>query len=261
MNAPPMNVLARTPLRVRHEVRRRLLQVVRVERLTPRMRRIVLGGDALEGFSSAAADDYVTLFFPPPGDRTPAFPEGPARDYTPRRFDPVARELTLEFVLHGDGPAAPRAARATPGQWLRVAGPHGSLLIPEDYAFYLLAGDESALPAIARRLEEMHPGTRALVLIEAADAAEERRLPTAGNAEIVWLYRDGAEAGTTRLLDRAIRTARLPAGDLHAWLAGEIDTVRRLRMALIERGVPRGDIKAAGYWRRGHADSHGTVED
>ncbi len=257
-----MNVLARTPLRVRHETRRRLLQVVRVEQPTPRMRRIVLGGDALDGFTSAAADDHVKLFFPAPGNLAAVFPDGgPVRDYTPRRFDPVARELTLEFVLHGDGPASSWAARATPGQWLGVAGPRGSMLIPEDYAAYLLAGDETALPAIARRLEEMHPGTRALALIEVADAAEERRLPTAANAEIVWLHRGKAEPGATRLLDQALRDARLPAGDLHAWLAGEIDTVRRLRAALIERGVGRADIKAAGYWRLGHADSHGTVED
>ncbi len=257
-----MNVLARTPLRVRHEIRRRLLSVVRVEQITPRMRRIVLGGEALDGFASAAADDHVKLFFPPPGEVARVFPEdGPVRDYTPRRFDPVARELTLEFVLHGDGPASSWAAHATPGRLLGVAGPRGSMLIPEDYAAFLLAGDETALPAIARRLEEMHPGTRALVLIEAADAAEERHLPTAANAEIVWLHRGREAPGTTRLLDQALRSARLPADDLHAWLAGEIDTVRRLRATLIERGVARTDIKAAGYWRLGHADSHGTVED
>ncbi len=257
-----MNALSRTPLRVRHEVRRRLLQVRRVEQLTPRMRRIVLGGDALDGFASAAADDHVKLFFPPPGDTRPVFPDdGPVRDYTPRRFDPAAGELTLEFVLHGDGPASSWAARAAPGQWLGVAGPRGSLLVPEDYAAFLLAGDETALPAIARRLEEMQPGTRALALIEVADAAEERHLPTAANAEIVWLHRDRARPGTTRVLDDALERARLPAQDLHAWLAGEIDTVRRLRSVLVGRGVSRTDIKAAGYWRLGHADCHGTVED
>ncbi len=257
-----MNALFRTPLRVRHDIRRRLLQVRRVEQLTPRMRRIVLGGDALEGFVSAAADDHVKLFFPPPGDTRPVFPDdGPVRDYTPRRFDPASGTLTVEFVLHGDGPASSWAARAAPGQWLGVAGPRGSLLIPEDYAGFLLAGDETALPAIARRLEEMQPGARALALIEVADAAEERHLPTAANAEIVWLHRDRAAPGTTRLLDEALERARLPAQDLHAWLAGEIDTVRRLRGVLIERGVPRADIKAAGYWRLGHADCHGTVED
>ena len=257
-----MNALSRTPLRVRHEVRRRLLQVLRVEQLTPRMRRIVLGGEALDGFASAAADDHVKLFFPSPGDTRPVFPDdGPVRDYTPRRFDPVAGELTLEFVLHGDGPAASWAARAAPGQWLGVAGPRGSLLVPEDYAAFLLAGDETALPAIARRLEEMQPGTRALVLIEVADAAEERHLPSAANAEIIWLHRDRARPGTTRLLDEALHRARLPAQDLHAWLAGEIDTMRRLRGILIERGIPRTDIRATGYWRLGHADGHGTIED
>jgi NADPH-dependent ferric siderophore reductase len=59
-----VNSITRTPLRMRHEIRRRLVQIVRVEQLSPGMRRIVLGGDELDGFTSAAADDHVKLFFP-----------------------------------------------------------------------------------------------------------------------------------------------------------------------------------------------------
>jgi NADPH-dependent ferric siderophore reductase len=205
----------------------------------------------------------VKLFFPAPGDHRPLFPEGgPARDYTPRRHDPVTRELTLEFVLHGDGPAAAWAAQAAPGQWLGVGGPRGSLLVPETYDVWLLAGDETALPSIARRLEEMRPGARAIALIEVENAAEERHLPTAANAAITWLHRNGAPPGTTRLLDQALEALSLPSGDLHAWLAGEIDTARRLRTHLIDtRGIARADIKAAGYWRLGAAAAHGRIED
>ena len=111
------------------------------------------------------------------------------RDYTPRRFDAVSQTLTVEFVLHGDGPAASWARQATPGDWLAVGGPRGSFLAPDDYDAYLLAGDETALPAISRRLEEMPPGVRAIVLVEVADRHEERHLPTAANASIVWLHR------------------------------------------------------------------------
>lgn len=146
------------------------------------------------------------LVFPDGGER----PE--VRDYTPRRFDAAARELTIEFVLHGDGPASGWAARAAPGQWIGVGGPRGSRLLPEDYDAYLLAGDETALPAIARRLEEMCPGARAVVLIEVADAAEERYLPTAANASVTWLHRNGVPAGTGGLLRQALSAVILPGG-------------------------------------------------
>ena len=110
----------RTARRVRHETKMRLLQVREVSRLTPKMVRVVLGGEALAGFVSAAHDDHVKLFFPQPGHdkpvlptptpNGPVYPEGAARpaarDYTPRRYDPAANTLTIDFVLHGEGPAA-----------------------------------------------------------------------------------------------------------------------------------------------------------
>jgi NADPH-dependent ferric siderophore reductase len=108
----------------------------------------------------------------------------------------------------------------------------------------------------------MHPGTHATVLIEVANAAEERHLPTAANARIVWLHRNGTPAGTTPLLERALRAMAPPRGDLHAWLAGEIDIVRGLRTHLVEdRGIPRAQIQAAGYWRLGVADGHARLDD
>ncbi len=271
-----MNVVTRTPLRVRHPLKLRLVQVVRVETVSPRMRRVVLGGAALDGFTSAAADDHVKLFFPAPGQAQPVLPalgpDGPvfpadaprpvARDYTPRRFDPDARELTVEFVLHGDGPATRWAAQAEPGQWLGVGGPRGSFLVPEDFDTYLLIGDETALPAIARRLEEMPPGARVLALIEVAERAEERYLPTAANATVTWLHRNGAPSGSTALLPRALEALTLPKGDAHAWIAAEIETVRGLRQHLLDiRGLPRAHIRAAGYWRIGEANAHMQVED
>ncbi|MGI4748548.1 MAG: siderophore-interacting protein [Janthinobacterium lividum] len=266
---------ARTPIRLQHEIRLRLAQVIGVEILSPRMRRIVFGGDALAGFTTAAPDDHVKLFFPAPsqdkptlptlGPNGPAFPEGAerpvVRDYTPRRFDAASNTLTVEFALHGNGPAANWARTASPGQWLGIGGPRGSLLVPEDYDTYLLAGDETALPAIARRLEEMQPGARAIALIEVENGDEERHLPTATNASIRWLHRNGRAAGQPDLLEQALRSVQLPDGDTHAWLAGEIDTIRRLRTHLTEdRKIPRTNIKAAGYWRIGVADAHGKIE-
>jgi NADPH-dependent ferric siderophore reductase len=267
-----MNSITRTPIRVRHPTKLRLADVVRVEQASPRMRRIMFGGEALEGFTSAAADDHVKLFFPTPGETTPHLPGGIAgeterpaqvmRDFTPRRFDAAARELTIEFVLHGDGPATAWAAQAAPGDMLGIAGPRGSFLLPDDFDAYVLMGDETALPAIARRLEELRPGVTAIVLIEVADRDEERHLPTAANAAITFLHRNGAAPGTTALLHDAVQCMTMPRGDVHAWIAAEIDTARALRTHFMQvRGLPRDHVRAAGYWRIGEADSHARIED
>jgi NADPH-dependent ferric siderophore reductase len=276
-----MSLTLHAAIRVRHQPRLRLLEVARVEQLSPRMRRIVLAGPDLDGFTSASPDDHVKLFLPAPGAERPllptpgpngpVWPEGavrPAlRDYTPRRYDPASQELAIEFVLHDvggphGGPASEWAAQAAPGHWLGVGGPRGSTLIAEDYDAYLIAGDESALPSIARRLEEMRPGTPAIVLIEVADEAERRHLPTAANAAITWLFRRGAPAGRTSLLADAVRGLTLPRGDVHAWIAGEIDTARTLRRILIEqRRMSRAQIHAAGYWRLGAEGAHARLDE
>ncbi len=265
-----MNHTMRAPVRVRYEPVLRLAEVASVEQLSPRMRRITLAGPALEGFTSAGAGDHVKLFFPAPGQSrpvlpileagAPVFPDAARpilRDYTPRHYDPRGLALSIDFVLHGGGPATDWAAQAQPGQTLGIGGPRGSFLTPDDYDTYLLVGDETALPAIARHLEELRPGVRAIVCIEVADAGEERHLPTAANASIRFLYRDGQPAGTTRLLDEALRAQSLPRGETYAWIAAEAETARRLRKYLLEdEAMPTNQVRAAGYWRRGEAGAH-----
>ena len=270
-----MNQLAPMPTHGRPRPAPRPVQVVRVERVSPRMSRVVLGGDALDGFVTVAPDDHVKLFIPAADQDRPSLPAPEAgrfadaddaarwavRDCTPRRFDPHTRELTVEFVLHGTGPVSEWAARATPGQWIGVAGPKGSRPPPDDCDAFLLVGDETALPAIGRHLEEMHPGVSAFVLVEVADVREERHLPTAAHTRIVWLHRDGVPAGTPALLERALQALDLPGRTMHAWLAGEIETVRRLRRHLVEQGLPREQIRASGYWRVGEPGAHARIDD
>src|SRR5471032_2126017 len=135
-----------TPLRrverVRHDIKRRDLQVARVEELSPNFRRVTFTGDSLADFVSASFDDHVKVFFEPAPGAEPA-----RRDYTPRRYDNAAHELAIEFALHGEGAASDWAAQAAPGQRLTIAGPKGSLIIPVDYDWHLLVGDKTALPA------------------------------------------------------------------------------------------------------------------
>jgi len=266
----------RAARRVRHELKMRMLQVRDVRHITPKMVRIVVGGDDLTGFVSAAYDDHVKLFFPQPGQdkpvlptpgpNGPVYPEGaprPAsRDYTPRRFDAAANTLTLDFVLHGDGPATMWAAQARPGSFLGVGGPRGSFIVPDDYDWFLFVGDETALPAIARRLEELPETTRAIVVVEVADAAEEQQFQTRARLETHWLHRDGTEPGAGSRLQDAVAALRLPGGEGYAWVAAEAATAKALRQHLVEeRGLSKDRVKAAAYWKRGAVAVHETYND
>jgi NADPH-dependent ferric siderophore reductase len=268
--------IERTARRVRHETRRRMLQVRDVRPITPKMLRVTVGGDDLSGFVSAAHDDHVKLFFPPPGEEKPVmptptangpvYPEGApqpaARDYTPRRYDAAANTLTIDFVLHGDGPAAAWAAQARPGHFLGVGGPRGSFIVPDDFDWYLFAGDETALPAIGRRLEELPPSARTVVVAEVADAGEEQRFDTRSKLEAHWLHRGRAAPGDGSLLLNAIAALHLPSGEGYAWVAAEAATAKALRAHLVgERGLSKDRVKAAAYWKQGAVAVHETYND
>ncbi|HWX49757.1 MAG TPA: siderophore-interacting protein [Roseomonas sp.] len=264
----------RTPRRLRHPLRLRALEVLKVEQLTPRMRRVTLGGAALEGFTSLGFDDHVKLFFPAPGQALPVvgpeglvFPEGaprpPARDYTPRRYDPQAGTLLIDFALHEAGPATAWAEQAEPGQPLLIGGPRGSFVIPTEFDWHLLVGDETALPAIGRRLEELPAGSRALVIAEVEGPEEELAFDSAAAVSVTWVHRGDAAPGQPEGLAAALAAAEFPAGDFYAWVACESLIAKALRRQLIaEKGAQPRWVKAAGYWKRGQAAVHEQhVED
>lgn len=262
--------------RVMHELRARLLEVVATELLTPAMKRVVLTGDGLEGFRSPAPDDHVKLLFSPVPDQPPALPRfepgAPryadgvtpplSRDFTPRRFDVARPELTIDFVLHGTGPASSWAATAQPGALVGQVGPRGSLIVSGDVDWHLLASDEAGLPALARRLEELPPGARVDAFVEVADEAAQTELPTRADLRLTWLHRDGRPAGTTDLLEQALRAWDPPAGEGFAWAAAEAGAARALRRHLRdERGLPRAWTRVTGYWKRGAADHHDPPDE
>ena len=250
--------------RVRRDVVLRLLEVKNVQTLTPKMVRVTLTGDALHGFESASPDDHVKVFVPLPGHTHPTLPvltaEGPrsapgvttspARDYTPRRYDANANELDIDFVLHGDGPASTWAAQAKPGQFLGIGGPRGSRIVADDFDTYVLIGDETALPAIGRWLEEMPEGTRAITIVEIAD--EDERVPLHSRAQVErhWLHRNGEAPGMTTRLEDALRAIAFPPGDTFVWVGAESRTVRGIRLYLQnELGHNPDWVKASGYWK------------
>lgn len=246
--------------RVMHEIKRRKLEVLRVTDLTPLMRRVTLHGEDLAGFISLGTDDHVKLLFPRTPEEQAALDnpglgrdsEGPCpamRDYTPRRFDAHSNELDIDFVLHGDGPAASWAAQVEPGQWLYIAGPRGSLVVPDMFDSYLLIGDETALPAIARRLEELPANRSALVVVEVADSTEQQVFHSKAQVDVIWIVR-----GEQDLVD-VTRRLEMPEGKLYAWVATESLLSRKLRRVLLgEFGLEEEFVKAAGYWRLDGSD-------
>ena len=237
-----------------------LLEVTAVRRVTPRTARVTFTGPGLAELE-AWPDQQLKLLVPPPGRpvRLPEPDDDVMRWYQaylaiPPEERPVMRSYTVrsrergtidvDFVLHSGpaGPATAWARRAAPGDVLGRYGPDPAYRRPLSTAdTLLLAGDETAVPAVSTILSEVD---NAVVFLEVADAAEEQPLP----GEVHWLHRNGAEHGS-RLLE-AVRAAALPEGSA-AWLAGEASTVRALRRHLVgERGLPKDDIEFTGYWRR-----------
>jgi NADPH-dependent ferric siderophore reductase len=252
-----------TSHRVLHEIKRRRLEVLRVVDLTPRMRRITLGGPELAGFISLGTDDHVKLLFPQNAAEHAALetlvlgsgkdngPMPAMRDYTPRRYDQDTLELDIDFVLHGDGPAATWAEQAKPGQFLHIAGPRGSMIVPDIFDSYLLIGDETALPAIARRLEGLAANRRALVIVEVENGAEQQRLESAAQINVIWVLREG---GKNNLLT-TVKQLQVPSGNLYAWVATETKVSRQIRRVLLdEHGLNEQFVKAVGYWRLDQSD-------
>jgi NADPH-dependent ferric siderophore reductase len=260
--------------RMRHALRFRLLQVQRVRALNPHLMCVTFTGDDLEDFISASFDDHVKLFFPAPGESTPALPQagpdGPvfdsskprpvARDFTPRRFDQAARQLDIEFALHEAGPATAWAAQAAPGQVLGIGGPRGSFVIPTQFDWHLLIGDETALPAIARRLEELPAGARVATLIEVADRTARIEFDTRADLYAQWRYRNESEHPGGALL-LALREMYVPEGEGYVWAAGEATLMRAVRHLLsAERGIDKRRIRASAYWKRGEQGVHETID-
>ncbi|MDI2141065.1 MULTISPECIES: siderophore-interacting protein [unclassified Pseudomonas] len=251
--------------RVMHEIKRRRLEVLRVVNLTPRMRRITLGGPELAGFISLGTDDHVKLLFPQNAEQAAALetlvlgggkgdvPMPEMRDYTPRRYDLDKLELDIDFVLHGDGPASTWAEQAQPGQFLHIGGPRGSMIVPDIFDSYLLIGDETALPAIARRLEGLAANRKALVVIEVENGKEQQALESAAQVNVIWVLREG---GKDNLL-ATIKQLQVPKGNLYAWVATETKVSRQIRRVLLdEHGLDEQFVKAVGYWR-----AEGSVEE
>ena len=257
---------ALAPTRVKHEIHRRQLTVKSVQAITPRMIRITLEGADLAGFVSAGFDDHIKLIFADPNAPPPAPgeepPRPPMRDFTPRLYDAEAGTLEIDFALHDAGPATAWASQAKPGDTLMIGGPRGSWVLPTGYDWHLLIGDETALPAISRRLNELPRGARAIVVAEVDGPGDEYPFEADVDLTVTWVHRNGAEPGSTDLLARAVAGLKLPQGEYFAWAAAEASAAKAIRAELLgTHGANPKRVKAAGYWRRGDVAVHEPIND
>jgi NADPH-dependent ferric siderophore reductase len=236
------------------------VQVRRVERLTPRMVRVTFASEELAKFVWSGPASHIKLIF----DAAPALAPGVSaqpppqaarattRTYTPRRFNPDAHELDVDFVVHGEGPASTWAQQAAVGQTLTIAGPGRSYRVDPTADWYLLAGDDTAIPAIGTILETLPPAMKVLGLVEIVDAAEEHSL---ARPDIRWLARGADPNNAGRKLEAAVRELGLPPGSGRIYVACEADAMRRIRRHLLEeRQFPRDHLVTRGYWRVGETD-------
>jgi NADPH-dependent ferric siderophore reductase len=240
--------------------------VLRNERLSPHMVRVVLGGDGLAQFATRGqTDHYVKLLFPAAGVTYPEpwdvrrireeFPREQwptTRTYTVRTWDAEVRELSLDFVVHGDeGLAGPWAANAQPGDVIYFSGPGGGYAPDPEADWHLLAGDESALPAIAAALEALPNDAKAHVFLEVENAGEEQKLDAPEGAVVRWIHREGRPVGLP--LVEAITGLEFPDGQPHVFVHGEAGFVKELRRLLrVDRALPLDRLSISGYWRLGH---------
>lgn len=280
--------------RVRHDLRIRRLSVARTRLVTPSLLCITLTGSELSGFISASFDDHLKLLLPTPGESELVLPivtpnglshpdparKPIARDYTPRRYDAVAQELDIEFFLHDAGPASDWARNAQVGDSVGIAGPRGSFVVPDAFDWHILIGDESALPAIARRFEALPAQARIIAVIEVNDETAQVALAARARSQVTWLYRNGSAVGAdagapadatsgagvnpSQLppLAQAAAQLTLPDGEGFVWVAAESKVSRAVRTVMVEQhGVDRQRIRASAYWKKGEQGVHETVED
>lgn len=247
----------RYPQRVRNELRFRELTVLRTERIGAGFQRIVLGGEALEGFSSRGFDDHTKVFFPAPGSTfvPPVVTEEgiewgdvvrpPSRDYTPL-YDEARHELSLDFFIHAGGVASSWALQAKAGDTLTIGGPRGSLVVPEDYAWQLYVCDESGMPALRRRLEaivklSVRPDIHAIVTV--GDASYKDYLAHLSEFNITWAIGHSEQTVADHLAALTV-----PEEDYFIWLTGEGKVVKNLSRQFETDAIDQQLVRASAYW-------------
>lgn len=231
--------------------RKLAFKVVETERMSPSMQRITLTAPELDGFSYAPGQD-VMLLVAAEGSKPIR------RRYTIRSLDRAALTLTLNIVLHGQGPGERWLRSARPGDSIEGIGPRGKITTSPTADWHLFMGDESAMPAILTMTESLPADADATLVIEVPGPDDEQEPFARARTRVSWLHRLGGKAGEPALLATEAAEVELPRGAGHVYLLGEASVVLRLREVLGSRGVAADQISPKAYWGRGRANAgHG----
>lgn len=227
------------------------------------MRRVTLAGSELEGFEITEPAASVRLLLPAePGHlvmpewtgnqfELPDGQRAPIRTFTPRHFGTEELELTLDIVMHDGGVASDWVASVQPGDEVAVSGPGRGYSVDTEARAILLAGDETAIPAISQLLEVLPAEMEVGVHVELADPAGRLDLPTHPASDVTWHDRP-ADASPGDALASAIE-AMDEVPDV-VWVAGEAAAMQRIRKHLFDvRGMSRKTVTARGYWKQGRS--------
>ncbi|HEY2550018.1 MAG TPA: siderophore-interacting protein [Streptosporangiaceae bacterium] len=219
--------------------------------LTPHMQRLELTAPELAGFGYQSGQDVMLL--------VAADQNRPVRRrYTIRSLDPVSEVLTLDVVLHGDGPGERWVRSARPGDRIEGIGPRGKITTRPAADWHLFMGDESALPAIFAMTEALPGDADATLVIEVPAPEDEQELSAPARTRLSWLHRLGRPAGDPAMLAAEAAEVELPDGRGHAYLFGEAKVVLTLREILARRGLADDQVSPKAYWGRGRANAgHG----
>lgn len=269
-NAPSPTPSSPTPRRGRPAPLRAV--VSRVEQPSPRIRRVVLGGGDLAQFSWPGPASHLKLVLPLPGQDSLDLPAPDAdglvsydrtrvimRTYTPRTWDAEAGELTIDVFVHGEGPASAWAETAEVGSEVAVSRPRARYDAEATAPWLVLAGDESAVPAIGTILESGSLPAAVTVVIESD--GDDDRLGLPGETAPTFVRRTDIPLAA---LAEALADGAVPEGEGRVWVAGEARGIRRIRSHLLsERGFAASSVVTRGYWRLGEADhpDHDFGED
>jgi NADPH-dependent ferric siderophore reductase len=237
--------------RRRFEVRQRTLVVATTEYVAHGILRISFTSEDLRDFESPSADDHIKIVIPSSDEAA-----GPImRDFTPRGFDLEQGTFTLDFALHERGPAIDWARHANLGDVLKIRGPKGSAVVPDDFDWYLLIGDETALPSISRRLEGLREGVFVDTFVTVATSEQQPDFTTKTHCTSRWVQRADRPDDDLTALQQKLEEYVFPPGEGYIWIATETTIARGLyRYLTEERKHPKEWIKAAGYWTRGGTD-------
>lgn len=252
------------------------LTVLRTEQLSPHMVRIIAGGPGFAGYANNGfVDRYVKIVFPQPGveyelpldlwairETMPREQWPYTRTYTVRWVDEAAQELAIDFVVHGDeGLAGPWALAAQPGDTLVFTGPGGAYNPAPDADWYLFAGDDAALPAIAAAIESLPADAKGLAFLEVDSDADILDVAAPEGVELRWHLRSGVPAGSSSILLDALGEAEWLPGRVDVFAHGERGYMKGLRDIFFkQRGLERSQVSLSGYWAQGRVEDDFQAE-